>query len=73
MVKVRLCREDNSSIMESKSMIGTAEAAKQLNISPQRFRVLCREGRIAGAVLIGANWIIPDKFVVGPPNGRVKK
>lgn len=54
-------------------MIGTAEAAKQLNISPQRFRVLCREKRIAGAELIGANWIIPDKFVVGPPCGRKNK
>jgi len=54
-------------------MIGTAEAAKQLNISPQRFRVLCREKRIEGAELIGANWIIPDKFVVGPPKPREKK
>lgn len=46
-------------------MIGTKEAAKKLNeISERRLRVLCADGRVPGAKLIGKTWMLPDDPVV---------
>lgn len=51
-------------------MISTVEAAKKLKISPRRVRILCQEGRIDGAVRIGATWVLPDKPVVQAASRR---
>jgi len=40
--------------------ISITEASKKWGISDSRIRVLCREGRIEGAVKIGRNWSIPS-------------
>lgn len=37
----------------------TAEQAKIWNISQRRVAVLCKEGRVPGAVLKGKFWLIP--------------
>ena len=39
--------------------ISTAEAAALWNLSPRRVAILCKEGRIPGAVLEGRRWLIP--------------
>lgn len=38
----------------------TTEMAKKWNISRRRIATLCRDGRIAGAVLKGRTWLIPE-------------
>ena len=40
-------------------LISTAEAAALWNLSPRRVAILCKEGRIPGAVLEGRRWLIP--------------
>lgn len=43
-------------------------------INETRLRVLCREGRVKGAKLIGNRWVLPDNFVISPPKKqKVKK
>ena len=39
--------------------MSSTEASEKWNISDRRIRVLCKEGRIEGAVKIGRNWSIP--------------
>lgn len=41
--------------------ISIKEASEKWKISDSRIRVLCREGRIEGAVKIGRNWSIPSQ------------
>lgn len=36
-----------------------SQAAKKWNISRRRVDILCREGRIYGAVMMGDRWVIP--------------
>ncbi len=43
------------------NLITTAQIAKEWNISQRRVDVLCKEGRIEGAVMIGNRWFVPDK------------
>jgi DNA adenine methylase len=38
----------------------TAEQAKLWNISQRRVSILCKEGRVEGAVLKGKTWLIPE-------------
>lgn len=52
-------------------MIIFAELAKQWNISKRRIQVLCREGRIDGAKMIGNMWVIP-KDSRRPEDARFK-
>ncbi|MBR4702641.1 MAG: AAA family ATPase [Oscillospiraceae bacterium] len=40
-------------------LISTVEAAALWNLSPRRVAILCKEGRIPGAVLEGRRWLIP--------------
>ena len=40
--------------------ISITEASEKWGISDSRIRVLCREGRIEGAVKIGRNWSVPS-------------
>lgn len=51
--------------------ISSAEIAKQWDISQRRVAVLCKEGRIEGAVLKGNMWLIPDNSTK-PHDLRVK-
>ena len=49
--------------------IGTKEAAERWGISERRIRVLCRNGKIDGAVLDGKTWRIPND-AGKPADGR---
>ena len=49
--------------------IGTKEAAERWGISERRIRVLCRNGKIDGAVLDGKTWRIPSD-AKKPADGR---
>lgn len=51
--------------------ISTVEAAEKWNLSRRRVGVLCKEGRIAGAQLIGDTWIIPED-AMKPTDARIK-
>jgi DNA (cytosine-5)-methyltransferase 1 len=42
------------------AMISVTEASKKWGISTRRIQVLCKEGRIQGAQLVGTCWTIPD-------------
>ena len=50
-------------------MITSTQAAVLLGLSGRRVRRLLQQGRIAGAVLVGAGkgfWLLPDEPVVQP-------
>ncbi len=49
--------------------ISIKEASEKWGISDSRIRLLCREGRIEGAIKIGRNWAIPFD-AVKPIDGR---
>lgn len=49
--------------------ISIKEASEKWGISDSRIRLLCREGRIEGAIKIGRNWVIPFD-AVKPIDGR---
>ena len=55
-------------------LMSVTDAALALNVDRSRVNVLLRQGRFAGAVKIGRNWIIPRASVEGfqrlPPGGR---
>ena len=40
-------------------IVGTTEAAKILNISASKLRILLNEGRVKGAYKSGRMWLIP--------------
>ena len=42
------------------SFISAKEAAEKWNISQRRVAILCSEQRIAGAMFVGKQWIIPS-------------
>lgn len=50
----------------------TKQTSEKWGISDRRIRVLCSEGKIEGAELIGKTWYIPDN-ASKPVDGRVKK
>lgn len=45
---------------DTETYIGLVEYAKKVNRSEQIIKVLCREGRIAGAKKISGRWMIPE-------------
>lgn len=47
------------------------ELTDKWNISKRRIQVLCREGRINGAKMIGNMWVIPED-ASRPSDARVK-
>lgn len=51
--------------------ITTADASKKWGISDRRIRVLCKEGKIAGAKKIGRNWSIPTTSIK-PFDNRIR-
>ncbi len=50
-------------------IVGTSEAAKLLNISTPRLRVLLIEGRVEGAYKTGKIWLIPFSWCAFPRSG----
>lgn len=66
----------------SKNKITVAQAVPILNIKERRIRVLCAEGRIAGAEKIGRDWLLPASPVISAagrsrpgkaPIGKIEK
>ena len=49
----------------------TKKASELWGISDRRIRILCAEGKIEGAELIGKTWYIPDN-AIKPIDGRIK-
>ena len=47
------------------------ETAKHWGISTRRIQILCRDGRVPGAVRIGYVWAIPDD-TPKPKDARIK-
>lgn len=47
----------------------TSEMAEVWNITRRRVSVLCKEGRIDGAILKGKTWLIPSD-TTKPEDGR---
>ena len=52
-------------------LISTIQMAEKWNISSRRIQVLCKEGRIDGAVKVGSIWIIPAD-AEKPDDKRIK-
>ena len=52
-------------------LIGTAQAARELNRDGSYIRRMCRQGRIAGAQQVGKSWFMPTPVEILPP-GREK-
>lgn len=38
----------------------TKEIAEVWNVSPRRVQILCKEGRVKGAIIKGKMWLIPS-------------
>lgn len=53
------------------NMITVKDAAQRWGLTPRRITVLCKEGRISGAVKQGRNWMIPAD-AQRPADNRVK-
>lgn len=51
--------------------ISAAQAAEKWNISKRRVTVLCKEGRINDAQMVGSTWIIPED-AEKPADARIK-
>ena len=51
-------------------IVGTSEAAKILNISSARLRVLLLSGRVEGAYKTGKMWLIPFSWCAFPRSGN---
>jgi excisionase family DNA binding protein len=48
--------------------ISTEEAAKRQGVSKRRIQRLIQQDRIPGAVRIGRDWMVPDDFIILPPD-----
>jgi hypothetical protein len=46
--------------MDPTKMQSTAQAAAQWSVSQIWVRVLCRKGRIKGAIKVGRDWFVPN-------------
>ena len=53
--------------------LSTAEQAEIWKISQRRVAILCKEGRINGAVLKGKTWLIPEGTEKPNDPRKVKK
>lgn len=50
----------------------SADKAKEWGISQRRVAILCKEGRISGAMLMGNRWFIPTN-AIKPIDPRSRK
>ena len=53
------------------SYLSVSQTAEKWGISTRRIQILCGEGRIPGAMRIGAFWAIPDN-AEKPTDARIK-
>ena len=53
------------------SYLSVSQTAEKWGISTRRIQILCGEGRIPGAMRIGAFWAIPDD-AAKPKDARIK-
>lgn len=53
------------------SYLSVSQTAEKWGISTRRIQILCREGRIPGAMRIGAFWAIPED-AAKPTDARIK-
>ena len=53
------------------SYLSVSQTAENWGISTRRIQILCREGRIPGAMRIGAFWAIPED-AAKPTDARIK-
>ena len=53
------------------SYLSVSQTAEKWGISTRRIQILCGEGRIPGAMRIGAFWAIPE-HAAKPPDARIK-
>lgn len=51
--------------------LSVSQTAEKWGISTRRIQILCGEGRIPGAMRIGAFWAIPDD-AAKPKDARIK-
>ena len=51
--------------------LSIAQTSERWGISPRRIQILCRDGRVNGAVRIGHSWAIPDD-APKPTDARIK-
>ncbi|MCR4297485.1 MAG: hypothetical protein NUV75_01845 [Gallionella sp.] len=48
-------------------LLSATQAGLALHLDRSRIKVLCAQGRIKGAIKIGAQWAIPAPPVILPP------
>ena len=53
-------------------LLTTAQIAKLWDISQRRVDILCKEGRIEGAVMIGNRWFIPKNSTKPADKRKIK-
>lgn len=51
--------------------LSTTEISKKWGIGRRRIQILCSDGRIPGASMVGNTWIIPEN-AVKPKDRRIK-
>lgn len=47
------------------NFVPSSEKAKEWGISQRRVAILCKEGRVPGAELVGNRWFLPSDAVKG--------
>ena len=52
-------------------LLTTAQVAEKWKISQRRVDILCKEGRIEGAVMMGNRWFVPSN-ATKPEDARKK-
>ncbi len=56
------------------NFVPSADKAKEWGISQRRVAILCKEGRVPGAELIGNRWFMPtDALKPGDPRKAKKR
>lgn len=51
--------------------LSVSQTAEKWGISTRRIQILCGEGRIPGAMRMGAFWVIPED-AIKPTDARIK-
>ena len=51
--------------------LSVSQTAEKWGISTRRIQILCGEGRIQGAMQVGAFWVIPED-ALKPADARIK-
>lgn len=51
--------------------ISARQTAEKWGISPQRVQLICKQGRIPGAFIVGNSWAIPED-AIKPKDARIK-